>query len=53
VRFLTSYNRADITIDGTEPRHVVLYFHGGVYVLGDAFQSADLASQVGRPPRLR
>jgi acetyl esterase/lipase len=25
-----------------------LYFHGGVYVLGDAFQSADLASQVGR-----
>ena len=39
---------ADITIDGIEPRHVVLYFHGGVYVLGDAFQSADLASQIGR-----
>ena len=39
---------AEITIDGIEPRHVVLYFHGGVYVLGDAFQSADLASQVGR-----
>ena len=29
---------AEITIDGIEPRHVVLYFHGGVYVLGDAFQ---------------
>ena len=39
---------AEITIDGVEPRHVVLYFHGGVYVIGDAFQAADLASQVGR-----
>jgi len=39
---------AEITVDGIEPRHVVLYFHGGVYVMGDAFLSADLASQVGR-----
>jgi epsilon-lactone hydrolase len=39
---------AKITVDGIEPRHVVLYFHGGVYVLGDAFLAADLASQVGR-----
>jgi acetyl esterase/lipase len=39
---------AEITVDGVEPRHVVLYFHGGVYVIGDAFQAADLASQVGR-----
>jgi monoterpene epsilon-lactone hydrolase len=39
---------AEITVGGVEPRHVVLYFHGGVYVLGDAFQAADLASQVGR-----
>ena len=39
---------AEVTIDGIEPRHVVLYFHGGVYVLGDAFQAAGLASQVGR-----
>jgi monoterpene epsilon-lactone hydrolase len=39
---------AEITIDGIEPRNVVLYFHGGVYVLGDAFQAANLASQVGR-----
>ena len=39
---------AEITIDGIEPRHVVLYFHGGVYVIGDAFQAADLASQIGR-----
>jgi acetyl esterase/lipase len=39
---------AEITIAGIEPRHVVLYFHGGVYVLGDAFQAAGLAAQVGR-----
>ncbi|WP_329483788.1 alpha/beta hydrolase [Kribbella sp. NBC_01484] len=44
---------AEITIDGVEPRHVVLYFHGGVYALGDAFLSADLASQVGRRTRAK
>src|SRR5258708_39056068 len=38
---------AEITIDGIPPRHVVLYFHRGVYVIGDAFQAAGLASQVG------
>ena len=44
---------AEITIDGIEPRHIVLYFHGGVYVIGDAFQAADLASQVGRRTRAK
>jgi acetyl esterase/lipase len=39
---------AEVTVDGVEPRHVVLYLHGGVYVLGDAFQAAGLAAQVGR-----
>src|SRR5205809_4378559 len=39
---------AEVTVDGIEPRHVVLYFHGGVYVMGDAFLAADLASQLGR-----
>jgi monoterpene epsilon-lactone hydrolase len=39
---------AEITVDGIEARHVVLYFHGGVYVMGDAVLAADLASQVGR-----
>jgi acetyl esterase/lipase len=39
---------AEVTVDGIEPRHVVLYFHGGVYVIGDAFLAAELASQVGR-----
>jgi len=44
---------AEITFDGIEPRHVVLYFHSGVYVLGDAFQAANLASQVGRLTRAK
>jgi acetyl esterase/lipase len=44
---------AEITIDGIEPQHVVLYFHGGVYVLGDAFLAAGLATQVGRRTRAK
>ena len=44
---------AEVTVDGIEPRHVVLYFHGGVYVIGDAFLAAELASQVGRRTRAR
>jgi epsilon-lactone hydrolase len=43
----------EITVDGIEPRHVVLYFHGGVYVMGDAALAADLASQVGRRVQAR
>jgi epsilon-lactone hydrolase len=39
---------AEITVDGIEARHVVLYFHGGVYVISDAFLAAGLASQVAR-----
>jgi acetyl esterase/lipase len=39
---------AEVTVDGIEPRHVVLYFHGGVYAIGDAFQAAGLAAQIGR-----
>ncbi len=42
---------AEIAIDGTGPGRVVLYFHGGVYVLGDAAGAAGLASQVGRRTR--
>jgi acetyl esterase/lipase len=44
---------AEITVDGVEPHHVVLYFHGGVYVMGDAALAADLASQVGRRAQAR
>jgi monoterpene epsilon-lactone hydrolase len=44
---------AEVTVDGIEPRHVVLHFHGGVYVLGDAFQSAELCAQIGRRTQAR
>jgi len=44
---------AEVTVDGIEPRHTVLYFHGGVYVIGDAFLAAELASQVGRRTQAR
>ena len=44
---------AEITIDAIAAVNVVLYFHGGVYVLGDAFQAADLAAQVGRRTRAK
>jgi acetyl esterase/lipase len=44
---------AEIAVDGIEPRHVVLYFHGGVYVMGDAVLAAGLASEVGRRTRAR
>ena len=39
---------AEITTGRTEPRHVITYFHGGVYVLGDAAQAAGLAAQIAR-----
>jgi acetyl esterase/lipase len=44
---------AEITVDGIEAHHVVLYFHGGVYVMGEAALAADLASQIGRRTRAR
>jgi epsilon-lactone hydrolase len=44
---------AEITVDGVEPRHVVLYFHGGVYVMGDAALAAGLAAQIGRRTRAK
>ncbi len=44
---------AEITVDGVEPRHIVLYFHGGVYVMGDAALAAGLASQIGRRTRAK
>src|SRR5712692_7949165 len=44
---------AEITVHGVEPRHAVLYFHGGVYVMGDASLAAGLASQIGRRTRAK
>ena len=39
---------AEITAGGAGARRVVVYYHGGVYVLGGAVQAAGLASEVGR-----
>jgi epsilon-lactone hydrolase len=39
---------AEITTGATQPRHVIVYFHGGVYVLGAAAQAAGLAAQIGQ-----
>ncbi len=39
---------AEITIEGIESRHELLFFHSGVYVISDAFLEAGLASEVGR-----
>jgi monoterpene epsilon-lactone hydrolase len=50
---LGGVSTAEIAVDGIEPRHVVLYFHGGVYVIGDAALAAGLASQVGRRTQAR
>jgi monoterpene epsilon-lactone hydrolase len=44
---------AEVTVDGVQPRHVVLYFHSGVYVLGDAASTAGLAAQVARRVQAR
>ena len=35
---------AEITVDGIEPDHVVLYFHAGVYVMGEASASPTTVS---------
>ena len=40
---------AEITAGGIEPRHVILYFRGGVYVLGDAQPPAWPPRSAGGP----
>src|SRR3954467_112403 len=43
----------DVTIEGTEPKGVLLYFHGGVYVIGSAATSVPLVSDLVRRSGLR
>jgi monoterpene epsilon-lactone hydrolase len=38
----------EITIRGADPSDVVLYFHGGVYVIGSAAASVPLVSELAR-----
>lgn len=38
----------EVTIQGTEPKNVILYFHGGVYVIGTAAASVPLVGDLAR-----
>ena len=38
----------EVTIDGIEPENVILYFHGGVYVIGSAQATVPLTSDLAR-----
>jgi epsilon-lactone hydrolase len=38
----------EVTIDGTDPANVILYFHGGVYVIGSAAASVPLVADLAR-----
>jgi monoterpene epsilon-lactone hydrolase len=41
-------NAVEVTIRGTDPANVILYFHGGVYVIGSAATSVPLVSDLAR-----
>src|SRR5258708_2942832 len=38
----------EVTIDGTDSADVILYFHGGVYVIGSAAASVPLVADLAR-----
>jgi acetyl esterase/lipase len=38
----------EVTIQGTDASNVILYFHGGVYVIGSATTSVPLVSDLAR-----
>ena len=41
-------NGIEVTISGTDAENVILYFHGGVYVIGSAATSVPLVSDLAR-----
>jgi acetyl esterase/lipase len=43
----------DVTIEGTESNNVLLYFHGGVYVIGSAASSVALVADLVRRSGVR
>jgi acetyl esterase/lipase len=45
---LGSVPTVEVTVAGVAPRHVVLYFHGGVYAFGTAAGGAGLAAEIAR-----
>src|SRR5580704_1097899 len=38
----------EVTIEGSEPTNVILYFHGGVYVIGTAAATVPLVGDLAR-----
>lgn len=45
---LGGVNAVEVTILGTDATNVILYFHGGVYVIGSAAKSVPLVSDLAR-----
>jgi acetyl esterase/lipase len=43
----------DVTIDGIDTPNTILYFHGGVYVIGSASQTVPLVSDLARRTRAK
>jgi epsilon-lactone hydrolase len=43
----------EVTIDGADSQNVILYFHGGVYVIGSAAASVPLISDLARRAQAR
>jgi acetyl esterase/lipase len=43
----------EVTIDGTDAADVILYFHGGVYVIGSAAATVPLVSDLARRTRTK
>jgi acetyl esterase/lipase len=43
----------EVTIEGNETDNVILYFHGGVYVIGTAVASVPLVSELARKTRAK
>src|SRR5690242_2638150 len=46
-------NAIDVTIGGIDSANTILYFHGGVYVIGSAAASVPLVSDLARRARAR
>jgi monoterpene epsilon-lactone hydrolase len=47
-RTIGGVNAVDVTIGGIDTANTILYFHGGVYVIGSAAQSVPLVSDLAR-----
>ena len=46
-------NVVEVTVDGIDSANVILYFHGGVYVIGSAASSVPLVADLSRRTKAR